>query len=425
MKYELLNNISAASLLLNVTFAFTMVFEPRCSRKAYLSSMVPFLVLLLGSNFYVIFRYGFPIYARYTAILATLPSLLYFYLVSQHRDGRFFFTFCLVDTSSIWLALATGLTDYAIGAEGLFNFFVRLAVMPLSLYIIYRWLRQPFLQLLHTVDRGWWLFTATTGLVYAILLTIGAAPVSIRERPEDMPFVFMLLLFLPLTYATIFYVLFSQQKLYDLRTQERTYAIQSTMIQSKARQIQEAAERVRIERHDLRHRLNLITELARSGDQEQLLKYLGSVQQSLTDTAPVRYCTNPILDAILTACFQQAQDAGIALETHLSIPEDLPVPPEELATVFANALENAVQACSRLPVSQRKLTCTCIQKPTLMLEVRNTYQPPVHFDTQGYPLSHAPGHGIGTHSIAAFCLKHKATCIYDADGTWFRLMISL
>ena len=33
----------------------------------------------------------------------------------------------------------------------------------------------------------------------------------------------------------------------------------------------------------------------------------------------------------------------------------------------------------------------------------------VHFDEQGLPVPSRQGHGIGSHSIAAFCKKHGAS----------------
>lgn len=425
MKYELLNNISGAAVLMTVTLAFTMLFESRYPKRRYLSSLIPFLCLLLPINLYVMFRLGFAAYGKYTVILATIPSLCYFFLVSRHRDGRFFFTFCLVDTVSIWFALAGGLLDYGLGCQGILNFVIRLAAMPAVLFLIYRYARKPFLSLLHTVRRGWWLFTAMTGLVYAILIVVASVPCSIRQRPQDIPLAVLILLFLPLTYAAIFYVLFSQQKLFELQTQERTLSLQTSMIHSRFLQLQDQEEQLRIARHDLRHQINLITELAHGEDREQLLQYLSTLQQGTDSEALTHYCTNPVLDAILNALFRQAQAAGIQVETHLSIPDSLPVPEEELAIVFANALENAIHAAGAMPPQGRKIQCTCIQRPTLMLEIRNTYQGTVRFDSQGLPLARDPGHGMGTHSISAFCQKHDATCIYDADGTWFRLMISL
>ena len=425
MKHVLLNNISGAAVLVTVTLVFTMVFEPRYSRKRYLQSLVPFLAVLLGVNFYVIFHYGFTRYGGMTLFIATLPSLIYFYLVSQHRDGRFFFTFCLVDTSSIWLATVSGVLDYMVGAEGILNFVLRVLSLPVILYVVKRWMRRPFLTLLHTVNKGWWLFTAMTGMVYLLLICLTSYPTNIRERTDDIPMALLLMIFLPLTYATIFYVLISQHKLHDMGTLQHAFSAQSAMIESRAREFRAAEDKLRIQRHDMRHQLKVLEAFAQQNQRQEALEYLGVLQKGLDDTALPHYCTNPILDAILSSYIHQAEEADIRVEARLALPDQLPVPAVELATVLANALENAIHACLELPEDQRRIVFVCTSQPGMILRLENPYQGQVIMDENHMPVTQTAGHGVGMRSITAFCKKHDAVCDCRAENGWFSLMINL
>ena len=85
---------------------------------------------------------------------------------------------------------------------------------------------------LHTVSRGWWLFAAMTGLFYITLSVMAGIPTNLRLRPEDMPAAVMVLALLPLTYATIFTVLYQQDKLFRVREHQRAFAIQTAMMLS-------------------------------------------------------------------------------------------------------------------------------------------------------------------------------------------------
>jgi len=60
-----------------------------------------------------------------------------------------------------------------------------------------------------------------------------------------------------------------------------------------------------------------------------------------------------------------------------------------------------------------------------MFEIANPCDGGVRFDRAGLPVANAPGHGIGTRSIAAFCQKYDACCVYEAKDGWFRLKIAL
>ncbi len=48
-------------------------------------------------------------------LTCSLPSLIYFWLLSKDRNGKFLLTFCLADTSCLWVLAATNLLDTFLG----------------------------------------------------------------------------------------------------------------------------------------------------------------------------------------------------------------------------------------------------------------------------------------------------------------------
>lgn len=423
--HNLFNNISGAIAVIAVTLGFSILFEPRLEMKRYLKSLIPFLFVLFSVNFYVIFDKGFAEYGKYTLFIATIPSCLYFYITAKSRDGRFFFTFCLVDTMAIWFSVVTGLFDYFLKTEGMFNFYARLIAFPICLTIMYKYLRKPYIELTHTVNKGWWLLTAMTGVVYILLIVLASVPVTLRERPHDIPLAIIICIFLPLVYSALFYILVAQKKLHEFGTLEQIFESQNDSIEKRATEIRNTEQAIRIERHDMRHHLKAIEELTLKDDKKSVLEYIGSTQKSLDEGSIVHYCSNPILDAIVSSYCRKAEQEHITVETHLNIPEELPVPDVDLATVFGNALDNAIHACMFMPREKRKIRCTCIMKPTLMFSIENPYEGNIEFDRNGLPVSSEPGHGIGSKSILVFCQKHDATYVCKAENNTFHLMISL
>ena len=121
----------------------------------------------------------------------------------------------------------------------------------------------------------------------------------------------------------------------------------------------------------------------------------------------------------------QAERLGIRTELSLAIPDQLPVSTEELSTVFANAIENAIHACEKLPREKRVIRCRCISTPQLMFKIENPYAGEVRFDDGGVPLAETKGHGIGSRSIQAFVRKYGAYCAYQTRDNWFTLTIAL
>lgn len=425
LQYQYLIDLSTSISMFVVILVFLMLFEPRCSKKAYIISLAVFMVLWLGGNFYILLVYGIEVQGKYTLFTATLPSLIYFLSISKNRGGRFFFTFCLVDTVMIWMMMITGLIDYAAGSEGLVNFCLRMAAFPLMLLAAWRIVRKPYLSLLHTVSRGWWLFAGMTGIFYITLTIMSSIPTNLRLRPEDMPAAVMMLILLPLTYATIFAVLRQQDDLFRIRERQNILEAQAAMMERRAYEVRHAEEQLAIERHDLRHRLQSVAALVRQDDKAAVLEYIGASQEALNKTCRRRFCRNVILDAILSSFFDRAQEQEITMESRLVIPDTLPVDATELSTVFANALENAIHACGKLPPEERRIVCTCIAEPRFMFEISNPYSGTVKFGPGGLPVSERSGHGIGVRSILAFAEKHNAVCRFYTENGWFKMQLAL
>lgn len=425
LQYQYLLDLSTAICMFVSLFLFMILFESRFSRKRYLTSLIPFMAVWLGANLYILFAYGLEVQSRYTLLTTTIPSLLYFFLVSKNRGGRFFFTFCMCDTILLWVMMVSGLIDYAVGSEGLVVFVLRMLAFPTMLWIAWRFARKPYLSLLNTVSRGWWLFAAMTGLFYVSLSVMGGIPTNLRSRPEDMPAAVMVLILLPLTYITIFTVISQQNRLYEVQERQRIFEAQAVMMGRRVEDMRRVEETMRIERHDMRHQFQTIASLAQQGDKDTLLDYIGAAQDRLNAIASRSYCTDPILNAVLADALAQAQSLGIQLELSVALPAELPVDALELSIVFANALENAIQAVKTLPENQRRIICKSVPTPQFIMEISNPYAGTVTFDQEGLPASDKPGHGIGTRSIAAFAEKYNALCRFQAEKGWFKVQLAV
>ena len=408
-----------------VIIMFLFLFESRYPKKKYFASLIPFSICWLGLNLGILFVCGIEVQGTYSLLTATLPSLIYFFIVAKDRGGRFFFTFCFVDTIMIWVMMVTGLIDYAVGSEGIVNFVLRMIAFSAMLPITWFWGRKRYLKLLRTASKGWWIFTAMTGIFYITLTVMGGIPTNLRLRPEDMPSAVMVLILLPLTYITIVRLLGQQQANFEMREHQKVFEIQTSMMEQRAFEFRAAEQKIRIERHDLRHRFQTLSTMLKNGQTDEALEYIGAAEEALSETDIKHYCSNPVLDAILLAYFSQAKELGIRVEANLDIPDTLPVPAADLSTVFANALENMINAVKELPVEQRVIFCKCISTPCMMIEFSNPYEREVEFSSDGLPVSEKNNHGIGTHSIKAFADKYDAICSFKAENKMFKLQLAI
>lgn len=421
----MLIKISVVYAMIHMLILFFMVYQSRYRLRTLITASA----LVIGSIsvvvIWMLFHWGVAAAGQYGMIIGTVPTLLLFFFMAKERNARFVFTFCLADTIALWVQMFSALVNYAVGSGGTVTFLLRLVIFPVMEYAIWRWGRRLFFEMMHTVRRGWLLFSVMTGVSYLLLSQLSVYPTSLLERPEDMPVASMVLALIALTYTTIFLVLYGQISVFRSRERQRILEVQAAMMERRAFEVRQTEEKLAIERHDLRHRLQAVAALVQQEDKAAALEYIGASQAVLDRTGQRRFCKNVVLDAVLSSFFARAQERGIVMESRLTIPDTLPVDATELSTVFANALENAIHACEKVSPEQRRITCTCAASPRLRFEVANPYAGKVRFGPDGLPVSERPGHGIGIHSITAFAEKNHAVCRFVTENGWFKMQMVL
>ncbi len=421
----ILRDISTFISLFFAAVIFSLLFRSKYPpRRTCLIIFATAAVLLpIGTTLFAILGQKYT--TAVTLLTCTIPSLILFYLLSEYRDGRFFFTFCLSDTTCIWLMQLTNLLDRLCGGTYIALFVSRLALVPLFGVFLWKKLRLPYLELQDNLPGGWWTITAISAGFYLLQLNT-SVPVDVPfANRQELVRILLVSALMPITYLAILGALRRQMLYYEARSKRDLLAAQVAGLEGRMTATQAAEETIRIERHDLRHKLLAVEDMIERGEKEDALAYIHTLQGQVEYAKPEKWCANPLLDAVFSSYFAQARQQGVRVKARLAIPKELPVDAAELSTVFANALENAIHACAALPEDRRELVCTCISHPSLMFEVSNPYQGTVTFDRKGRPQSKDPAHSIGTRSISAFCEKHDACCVYETRDGWFHLKIAL
>ncbi len=114
------------------------------------------------------------------------------------------------------------------------------------------------------------------------------------------------------------------------------------------RAYQERETRVRKMRHDMRNHLLCLRELAENGKTERIREYLKELSGALAETEQTIYSGNEIADAIISEKEVLARTIGARISLEGRLPADLPVKATDLCTIFANALDNALEAVKEL-----------------------------------------------------------------------------
>jgi sensor histidine kinase regulating citrate/malate metabolism len=89
------------------------------------------------------------------------------------------------------------------------------------------------------------------------------------------------------------------------------------------------------------------------------------------------------------------------------------------ASILSNALDNALNAQTQVPIAERQIRLTLRSSHgKLLLSVENpTVQIPVFSD--GIPVTSRPGHGYGTQSIRYMTERLGGNCQFSIQGNLF------
>jgi sensor histidine kinase regulating citrate/malate metabolism len=109
-----------------------------------------------------------------------------------------------------------------------------------------------------------------------------------------------------------------------------------------------------------------------------------------------------------------------------ALPDSLTFSDTELCSLLSNALENAINACEKIPDSnKRHIKLHMFSKNNkLCIDIRNSYNTEPVFD-QGIPVSKEPGHGFGTKSMARIVEKHKGIYRFSVKDGLFIFQVTI
>lgn len=370
----------------------TTEFKYSTKKVAHIFSLYALYVLISTGS--IVYFFGYLAFLRGSLITISLPGILLIYRLSKDRPARTAFNCTTQILFSLYCCLTIMIINTFLWNRALVDLILLIVTYILIILIEYRFLRRPFLRLSAIFKRGWGILSLIPCALIVFATTIALYPVYIAKNPSGIVLFYLLAPIIVIIYFTIFQNLYIQYQFQLSNHNREILELQVDILKEKLSENAAAAETARIERHDARHRFQTIASLLENNDKDAALTYIHAALEQLHEPDQTCYCSNPVLNAVLSSYLGQAKKEHIHLETHLSIPDSLPVDDMELSIVFANALENAIAACRRLPEEKRKIICRCIHKPRLMLKISNPYAGTVTFSEDGLPLSGETGHGM-------------------------------
>ena len=179
-------------------------------------------------------------------------------------------------------------------------------------------------------------------------------------------------------------------------------------------------ERVRAIYHDMKNHL-LLLQSEHDGDDVQQM--LGSLQAQLASYENYHATGNTFLDVIIRDKAEKAREHGIDFSAMLRFEDGGFLDPLDISTIFGNALDNAIEASIKLPVSQRMITAkTDRVRDMLTIQIEN-HMADSPDDQMQTRKADKLLHGLGLVNIRRAAEKYGGECAVRQDGQIFSLSI--
>lgn len=391
-----------------------------------------FAALLIIYN-YILFKYGFTSAANSVFFLLTIPGFILYFIISKYHDGRLFFSYFFSDS----ILSIFNFIIYAI----LINFFKELTIPFIILRNILMFFFSTIFNLyyikkirvaLETKSVNWNVIASISvfaGIyIYYELIVKG----SIIDRFDELFSISLTFILLAIVFLTLLWTIV---KIKEKETQEiellkkenslDLIRIQLKQVDSTYSQINETYNKLRYIKHDVNKQLMILERLCYVGDIKKIKDHIGTMLNSIPESKFIMFSNNQFLNSILNHYNQLIEKEQIIFDYSIKIKTINEKITPDICIILANALENAIEACTKS--NEKIIELNIIEKNnSLFISIRNTFNPKLIKlvdDKIQTSKKDIDNHGLGLKIIDNIAISHGGNSFYIIENNVFRLDI--
>lgn len=188
----------------------------------------------------------------------------------------------------------------------------------------------------------------------------------------------------------LFYVIFEQSRRTEIEKKLRETRYAAELERAHFANIEKEREEMEQTRRELQEKLKEAGELMRKGEKGRAVLMLDDLEDKIEASREYPYCSIPVINAVLTEKEKDCKKKQINLEVDINIGRNIAIDSIYLCSIFANLMDNAINACEMLEVKERSIYLKAVVKGSyLIVQEENPYIRKKTVKTE-------KGHGYGT-----------------------------
>ena len=188
----------------------------------------------------------------------------------------------------------------------------------------------------------------------------------------------------------------------------RTELFQREIMSHQYEEVKEMYLNMRGWRHDYHNHLQVMKVQIAQGQLEEMKSYLDDLEQNLEQVDTYVKSGNLMADAVLNSKLSIAGQKGIRVNCKAVLPAALSVEDVDLCVLLGNLLDNALEACEKIPEEQRFLRIyMVVNRSQLYMSVQNSAREELDFNERNYISTKRGNHGLGMKRVKALADKYE------------------
>lgn len=362
----------------------------------------------------------------------TLPSLIFFFIVSRYRGIRFIVTYCIADMSIACMDMfGYCISLLLFDGDFLIDMFVRCILMLVWMVCILKIVGSKYQKALGVLEKGWGIMMAIGVGIYVLMGMMSAYPTPIRERLDDIPTAMVTLVIMELTLLVVIRAVYSALEVKEKSIREQEANLQLALAEQQYHMLAENVSQIRGIKHDMKHHFLVMSQLLKNDQKKELEDYIEHLS-GISDLNLMPYGKNPSISVLAVSFKEQAEKKGIGFECCVVVPESLPVSAADITVVLGNTWQNAIEACEQVKEAPLIKTDIIYRENKLVIKCENNFSGQLLFEKtkDGESVNKllstkGEGRGQGLANICRIAERYQGHCYYECHGNKFILTIIL